>query len=588
MNVLSLFDGMSCGQIALERAGIAVDKYYASEIDKYAVAVTQKNYPETIQLGDITAWNEWDIEQPDIIMGGSPCQGFSFAGKQLNFEDERSKLFFVFVDILKHYKPKYFLLENVMMKQEYQDKISDMLGVHPIRINSALVSAQNRKRLYWTNIEGVEQPVDKGIVLKDILEINADAVIKTHGKLTVKNDKAQCLDANYWKGIDNHGQRTCIQVGVADLKGNDSIKRVYSPKGKAPTLSANTGGNQEPKVAIIPEATKKGYIEAQSGDGVDMDFPKSKTGRGRLMKEKCNTLKAQGNQTKGVVDQKLSWRKLTPIECERLQTVDDRFTEKGIDTRYQTFILTRSNQNKEWEPCKKYAKSKGVINQSQAGKLNCAISTILGSLDAELLKLLESLSIKVSRVSQRDVEGNNKQLSVSVSSITRNGKEINQLMNQKNVRFVVILSESGVAECVLSTIPNCSEIMIPYTLKQESFNLMETKGENILSMKTVDSFIRLSQKKYLEESSERVRLSIISILINLIIVKATFMCVTQTQFTSVCMDSSWLSQGKCLEMDLLDLRMENIIGISNSARYKLLGNGWTVDVIAHIFSYMDI
>ena len=136
MRVLSCFDGMSCGQIALNRAGIPIEKYYASEIDKYAITVTQANYPDTIQLGSITEWRTWNIEKPDIIIGGSPCQGFSFAGKQLNFEDERSKLFFTFVDILKHYKPEYFLLENVIMKKEYNDVISGILGeLYPVHVS---------------------------------------------------------------------------------------------------------------------------------------------------------------------------------------------------------------------------------------------------------------------------------------------------------------------------------------------------------------------------------------------------------------------------------------------------------------------
>ena len=117
MNVLSLFDGMSCGQIALERAGIKVDNYYASEIDPYAMKITMNNYPKTIQLGSITEWRKWDIPAPDLICGGSPCQGFSFAGKGLNFDDPRSKLFLEFHDILKHYKPKQFLLENVIMSR---------------------------------------------------------------------------------------------------------------------------------------------------------------------------------------------------------------------------------------------------------------------------------------------------------------------------------------------------------------------------------------------------------------------------------------------------------------------------------------
>jgi site-specific DNA-cytosine methylase len=172
MNILSLFDGISCGQIALNRVGIQYDNYYASEIDKYAIQVTMHNYPNTIQLGDVTKIDVSALPKIDLLIGGSPCQGFSFAGKQLNFNDPRSKLFFEFVRILNECKPKYFLLENVVMKKEYQDIISKSLGVEPIKINSALVSAQNRVRLYWTNIPGVNLPDDRGITLDSILEIN--------------------------------------------------------------------------------------------------------------------------------------------------------------------------------------------------------------------------------------------------------------------------------------------------------------------------------------------------------------------------------------------------------------------------------
>ncbi|AYA77349.1 hypothetical protein DOE78_18900 [Bacillus sp. Y1] len=170
INVLSLFDGMSCGRLALERAGIKVNKYFSSEIDKHAIRVATENYPENILLGDVRHWRDWNLPKIDLIIGGSPCQGFSFSGKQLNFSDPRSKLFFEFVDILNYYTPKYFLLENVKMKKEYQDVISEKLGVEPIEINSALVSAQNRVRLYWTNIPNVKQPEDHGINLADILE----------------------------------------------------------------------------------------------------------------------------------------------------------------------------------------------------------------------------------------------------------------------------------------------------------------------------------------------------------------------------------------------------------------------------------
>ena len=140
LTVLSLFDGMSCGQIALERAGIAVGSYYAAEIDKHAIKVAQANYPETIQLGDVTEIKVDTLPKIDLLIGGSPCQGFSFAGKQLNFGDPRSRLFFEFVEAKNRLKPRYFLLENVKMKQEYQDIISEQLGVEPIEINSSLVS----------------------------------------------------------------------------------------------------------------------------------------------------------------------------------------------------------------------------------------------------------------------------------------------------------------------------------------------------------------------------------------------------------------------------------------------------------------
>jgi DNA (cytosine-5)-methyltransferase 3A len=170
MNVLSLFDGMSCGQIALNRAGIKYNNYFASEIDKWAIKETQANFPNTIHLGDITQIKGSSLPKIDLVMGGSPCQGFSFAGKGLNFDDPRSRLFFEFVRLVKETNPTYFLLENVKMKKESEDIITEYMEVNPIEINSSLVSAQNRVRLYWTNIPNVKQPDDKNIHLSDILE----------------------------------------------------------------------------------------------------------------------------------------------------------------------------------------------------------------------------------------------------------------------------------------------------------------------------------------------------------------------------------------------------------------------------------
>ena len=225
LNVLSLFDGMSGTQMALKNLGIKVDNYYASEIDKYAIKITQKNFPDTIQLGDVKDIKGKDLPEIDLVVAGSPCQGFSFAGKQLAFDDPRSALFFEFIRILREVKPKYFLLENVRMKKEFQDVISEQISsvypeytsgglfsIEPILINSALVSAQNRQRLYWTNIPNIEQPEDLGIVLRDVLEDSfvADrdkSYCKEFDKMTTKDGKSYALTATYqgavaWNSIE--------------------------------------------------------------------------------------------------------------------------------------------------------------------------------------------------------------------------------------------------------------------------------------------------------------------------------------------------------------------------------------------------
>ena len=204
MNVLSLFDGMSVGQIALNRVGIKYDKYFASEIDKFAIQVTQHNYPETIQIGDVTQVKGSELPQIDLIIGGSPCQGFSFAGKQLNFDDPRSVLFFEFVRLIEECKPKYFLLENVVMKKEYEDVITQHMGVEPILINSNLVSAQNRRRLYWTNIPNIKQPEDLNIKMSDIL-LSGQHIMVSKQKKEHKpgGEKSSTLLARDYKGFGN-------------------------------------------------------------------------------------------------------------------------------------------------------------------------------------------------------------------------------------------------------------------------------------------------------------------------------------------------------------------------------------------------
>lgn len=342
MVVLSLFDGISCGMVALERAGIQVDKYYASEIDKYATSISKHNYSNIIRLGDINNWKEWDIEQPDIIIGGSPCQGFSLAGKQLNFEDERSKLFFKFVDILNHYKPKYFLLENVKMKKEYSDVISQYLGVDYIEINSSLLSAQNRVRRYWTNIPNVVQPEDKHIYLKDVLEETvedkyflSDKLIK--GFYERKGDwasrfkpirhkdtdysKSPCLTARYYKmgSSDPYIQYdTSRRIGIIGKGGQG--QRIYDVDGKSVSLSA-LGGGQGAKTGLYAIAMRG--RNNKNNDKIEQKLETS-------YNEKANCLTSVQKDSLVLNSYNYKIRKLTPIECERLQTLNDDYTRYGI------------------------------------------------------------------------------------------------------------------------------------------------------------------------------------------------------------------------------------------------------------------
>jgi len=459
MNVLSLFDGMSCGMIALDRLGIKVDNYYASEIDKYAIQVSQANYPDIIQVGDITKLDLSTLPKIDLVMGGSPCQGFSFAGKQLAFDDPRSALFFEFHKAISYLQPKYFLLENVRMKKEYLDIISEYMGVEPIFINSSLVSAQSRQRYYWTNIPGIEQPEERGIVLRDILEDQVgsehyvgDNMQKnykggnqlnpnyksqantihdsdkksgticagTHGyangyvgdkhkpvKQTERNarhlkqldDKSLCMTATMYKGAGNNGMTLVPQKLVDDTSDlpekSQTIKSQYYKSSKANferegTFHA-TGIPQ--KLVDVKAAAWRGRSLNEDGKNVKWKDTKPKQILETRKDEKSNTVSTftkdnlvvqsyrevrteeakkarRENRQKtgkdhtpfrakelqprddgkvGTVtpslnndhkisltkdnDQEVYWRKLTPLECERLQTVPDNYTNHVSNTQ---------------------------------------------------------------------------------------------------------------------------------------------------------------------------------------------------------------------------------------------------------------
>lgn len=308
---------MSCGQIALNRAGVKIDKYYASEIDKHAIKVTQANYPSTIQLGCARTVDPEKLDKIDLVIAGSPCQGFSFAGKQLAFEDPRSVLFFEFVRVLERCKelnPNVkFSLENVKMKKEFLDIISKILGVEPVCINSSLVSAQNRVRYYWTNIAEIEQPEDKGIKLIDILEADIDPKFY-HSEKAIQymnrcvkggrnhwdfkhhsdadKDKSSCMTANFHKGVPYN----------VLILSDKALQRIARKKYSQPKFNPEKTGTLNTK-------NNSGQLSVDSG----------------------TTLVSAGGFEVGCI------RRLSPGECEHLQTVPQGYTDHVSTT--QRYIM---------------------------------------------------------------------------------------------------------------------------------------------------------------------------------------------------------------------------------------------------------
>jgi len=271
-NVLSLFDGVACGKLALERAGIEFENYYASEVDPVCIAIAEKNHPDIISLGDVKNWKEWNLEDIDLIMGGSPCQGFACQGSQLNFDDPRSKLFFTMIEIIEHYKPKYFLLENVGMRKEWADIITQYIGVEPVHLCSSLVSAQTRKRIYWANWE-ILTPKNANIHLLSIL---------------TEND---------------------LLKNPASIVG----RKINPATGKREDSNPDIPYSQCLQVKM--DTSKIGCITTVGKDSVLTKLP-----HGRYPN-------AFNDYERGI-----DWRYLTPIECERAQTVPDDYTKGYSDS----------------------------------------------------------------------------------------------------------------------------------------------------------------------------------------------------------------------------------------------------------------
>lgn len=381
INVLSLFDGMSCGQQALERSGIKVANYYASEIDKYAIKVTMANYPNTIQLGSVVNVDGYKLPKIDLLIGGSPCQSFSFAGKRkgMSTKDEQeiftldhylqlksegyefegqSYLFWEYIRLLNECKPTYFMLENVEMGEKWEKVLSKAIGVNGIHINSALVSAQNRKRIYWTNIgmkpaglfgdlaSIIQQPKDKGILLKDILEPEVDEKYFLSQKMIdgfLLHNKIHIEEKNQtgfnWKPTEGNKKAACLRANAALAATDNSIIVHNMMPRSSKTAKGGTGHlTREDGKTYCLDTTNTNAIEIiglnenqlkKFNPNVNADKSNTLTlaiGRAGSSDEYMDSISKIANITSRI-------RRLTPTECERLQTVADNYTNHVSDSQ---------------------------------------------------------------------------------------------------------------------------------------------------------------------------------------------------------------------------------------------------------------
>ncbi|MCO6551531.1 MAG: DNA cytosine methyltransferase [Gilliamella sp.] len=534
MNVLSLFDGISCGRVALERANINVTKYYASEIDKYAIQVSQNNYPDIVRLGDINNWEKWDIDWSgiDLILAGSPCQGFSFAGKQLAFDDKRSALFFRFAEILSHVQSVNpdvsFLLENVRMKKDYERVITSVVGVEPIMINSALVSAQNRKRLYWCNWH-VAQPEDKGILLKDVIHETRDIAIiqlpRGKNKGAVFTDKSPTLTSNSWE----HNNFVCSDAWVNWWNKNKDyqISKKYSficnGKQKAITLTARQ------------YACWNGNFY-QLGDN--------------------------------------KFRKLTPIECERLQTLLQY--EKKVEIvlcldQAKNFVnVVKKNHklqqlvlNVENEELKEYVKLVSQsINVSQASTKPTAHQNV-DTLTSKQIKKCTKL-----KLTELDITANTAEYTKKYQQAEREG-------NSADYPAFINITEGRITQIGLGVSHQRGK---SFMQQMNGKIALELSGkEMVQNAKDVLSVLEMLQTNQHSTSITSFRLSTKNIE-QILIICYWF---AKNAIDGFIQDTT---NPKILYLNLID---GYTAGISNSQRYKCLGNGWTVDVIAHILNQMN-
>lgn len=648
MNVLSLFDGMSCGRIALEQLGIKVDTYYACEIDKFAIQISNKNYPDIIQLGDVTKVKGVDLKNIDLLIGGAPCQGFSFAGKQLAFDDPRSALFFEFIRLKEECNPKYFLLENVRMKREHEDIISEYTGFEPIMINSSKLSAQNRVRLYWTNIPNITQPKDTGVILKDILQNTGDwkeqpRYLKNKWNGTPRgdlvsevNEKRSCLSATMYKGQ--------IPLYVKkEIQNDDLLKRMTTDEGKAYCLTASYNA-AEPNNSL--ERKQRTMIPKSELIMVGKNIEQVKIRKHKVdipnLQHLLKICKAQSKKTNKQIAKEINlpvtkvehwfrtdssfaipsddiWQELKEILCITINTFDAQILEfEYKDSIYESTqrvyseegkapTLTTSNKDQMIETRPKQIGIAVDINgndqikrvYSEEGKSPTLTTCTGGHREPKVAcgRLVGRHKINgVRQDSKGSIAGKSKQMlelrkdekTNTLSTVAKDNVVVTTKPNQINPskkangvqpymqdRVFDVAGKSHALTTEFASRTNVGEI-INVDKKNKKLIIKEATKKGFTVIDDGDCF----DLSFPESKTRRGR--------NM---KNKSNCLTAANFDFMRYEHSEKEQEMYwrkltpVECERLQTVPDNYTeGVSKSQRYRMLGNGWTVEVIKHIFN----
>jgi len=620
MNVLSLFDGMSCGMIALDRLGIKVDNYYAAEIDKYATQVSEANYPDIIRLGDVCGVKAKDLPKIDLILAGSPCQGFSFAGKQLAFDDPRSMLFFEFVRLLKECKPKYFLLENVRMKKEYLDVISDQVGVQPIFINSSLVSAQSRQRYYWTNIPGIEQPEERGIVLRDILETNSG---ENPVKDTERNrrhykdpdDKSLCMTATMYKGAGNNGM-TLVPEKLFD----ESLDKMTNNDGKAHCVTARY-------TAAQPHNSMERKQRTMIPVDMNEDLPEN------INRIYDNDSKSHKPIKVGMNVEEVKIRKHEVDVPNLQQCILDHYAKCGKDKKQIAEDLNDKYSTVEHYFRKVGSKFFSIPSEEHWPQLKEILGITTDKFDAQIMEF--EYQDGVYETKQRVYSENGKS-----PTLTAGNKEqyIETHNNPKQVGTAVdikghdqikrVYSPNGKSPTVTtcggghrepkvvsgawrarSVDENGKRVDWKETTPQQMLELRKDEKTNSVTSVQKDNVVVSTYKQVTEEEAKGARMvgraydedgkridrdgtSVAGLTTQMLELRKdgkSNAITTVGKDSLVANDDVYWRKLTPLECERLQTVPDNYTNhVSNTQRYKMLGNGWTIEVIAHIFENMKL